>query len=258
MNTALATSAVTVVPVPDRAAAGEETPAAFKSSVEPSKASPGWGLMLLDAAPPGVGETGSTEVGDIDGDGKPEIVIGGVGAMLWYRPATFEKGLVARGHFHCGVALVDIDGDGIPEIVAGWRTPVTRDIEVSFPMWLTASFVPTHFRSRIWMAMANRRSSQPSTIPSSRTTLGAGSLSTNWQTLKARLGSATCSTTNSSNTSVRRWSNWPLESSESWATAGWRADTFISGGPIDRECVFRRSGSKNSSLGKTCGGESLL
>jgi hypothetical protein len=39
--------------------------------------------------------------------------------MLWYRPATFEKGIVARGHFHCGVALLDVDGDGIKEIVAG-------------------------------------------------------------------------------------------------------------------------------------------
>jgi hypothetical protein len=36
-------------------------------------------LMLLDAAPEGIGETGSTAVGDIDGDGKQEIVIGGVG-----------------------------------------------------------------------------------------------------------------------------------------------------------------------------------
>src|SRR5664279_2125461 len=42
-----------------------------------------WELMLLDPSPPGIGETGSTAVGDIDGDGKQEIVIGGVGAMLW-------------------------------------------------------------------------------------------------------------------------------------------------------------------------------
>lgn len=75
--------------------------------------------MLLDPAPPGIGETGSTAVGDIDGDGKPEIVIGGAGALLWYRPTTFEKGLIARGHFHCGLAVADIDGDGRQEIVAG-------------------------------------------------------------------------------------------------------------------------------------------
>jgi hypothetical protein len=85
-----------------------------------------WDLMLLDASPAGVGETGSTAVGDIDGDGKPEIVIGGVGAMLWYRPSTFEKGVVARGSFHCGVALEDIDGDGRKEIIAGRLVPGSK------------------------------------------------------------------------------------------------------------------------------------
>jgi len=90
-----------------------------KTSAKLPRTSTAWDLMLLDPAPPGVGETDSTAVGDIDGDGKPEIVIGGAGALLWYRPATFEKGLVARGHFHCGVALLDVDGDRIPEIIAG-------------------------------------------------------------------------------------------------------------------------------------------
>lgn len=82
-----------------------------------------WELMLLDADPAGVGETESTAVGDIDGDGKQEIVVGGVGALLWYRPATFEKGVIARGHFHCAVALEDIDGDGRKEIIAGRIVP---------------------------------------------------------------------------------------------------------------------------------------
>jgi hypothetical protein len=39
-------------------------------------------------------------VGDIDGDDKQEVLIGGVGAMLWCRPWTFEKGIVGHGHFH--------------------------------------------------------------------------------------------------------------------------------------------------------------
>ena len=86
---------------------------------EPPRTSAAWELMLLETAPPGMGETGSTAVGDIDGDGKQEIVIGGQGALLWYRPATFEKGLIGRGHFHVGLALMDIDGDGAKKIIAG-------------------------------------------------------------------------------------------------------------------------------------------
>jgi hypothetical protein len=119
-NTALATSAFTLLPLH-----GQGRPEAASSDGKPSlgprpsPASGAWELMLLDAAPPGIGETGSTAVGDIDGDGKQEMVVGGVGAMLWYRPASFEKGLISRGHFHVGVALADIDGDGCQEIVAG-------------------------------------------------------------------------------------------------------------------------------------------
>lgn len=78
-----------------------------------------WEYIILDPEPPGVGETASTGVGDLDGDGREEVVVGGVGAMLWYRPSTFEKGIVAKGRFHVGVAIADIDGDGRKEIIAG-------------------------------------------------------------------------------------------------------------------------------------------
>ncbi len=119
-DTALAMSALAIVPLQARDAAGQTArPQSRGIPVDPRRASGAWELMLLDPAPPGIGETGSTAVGDIDGDGKPEIVIGGAGALLWYRPTTFEKGLIARGHFHCGLAVADIDGDGRQEIVAG-------------------------------------------------------------------------------------------------------------------------------------------
>jgi hypothetical protein len=46
--------------------------------------------------------------------------------MLWYRPSTFEKGLVANGHFHCGVALDDIESDGHKDIIADHIVPGSK------------------------------------------------------------------------------------------------------------------------------------
>jgi FG-GAP-like repeat/FG-GAP repeat len=77
-----------------------------------------WELIVLDAAPAGCTELAGTAVGDIDGDGKPEVVISASGALLWYNPRTFERGEIARGTFNVGVAVEDVDGDGRKEIVA--------------------------------------------------------------------------------------------------------------------------------------------
>jgi hypothetical protein len=87
-----------------------------------------WELTLLDADPPAASQ-GSLTVGDIDGDGHVEIVVGGCGpegvgrkhegSLMWYRPATLEKGLIAEGGFHVGSAAADLDGDGRMEIVIG-------------------------------------------------------------------------------------------------------------------------------------------
>ncbi len=75
-----------------------------------------WDYLILDAAPPAT-DLGSLAVGDLDGDGKVEMVVGGNGSLLWYRPATFEKGLIAEGIFHVGLVVEDVDGDGLPEVV---------------------------------------------------------------------------------------------------------------------------------------------
>jgi hypothetical protein len=84
-----------------------------------------WEFMILDGAPPVDPNMGlcSMAVGDIDDDGNHEIVIGGDGALLWYRPATLEKGIAAQGRYHVGITLEDIDGDGKLEVFAGTYAP---------------------------------------------------------------------------------------------------------------------------------------
>jgi hypothetical protein len=78
--------------------------------------------MILDAAPP-VKDMGCLAAGDLDNDGHVEIVAGGEGALLWYRPDTFEKGVIAEGHFAVGLVLEDVDGDGIKEVITSRLDP---------------------------------------------------------------------------------------------------------------------------------------
>ena len=89
------------------------------SGIPPSGGSDSWELVILDAAPAHSTETGGTGAADIDGDGKTELIIAANGALLWYRPSTSERGVVARGYFNVGMALHDTDHDGHKEIVIG-------------------------------------------------------------------------------------------------------------------------------------------
>jgi len=77
-----------------------------------------WELTIVDAAPPAASLDGLA-IGDIDGDGNDEIVASGDGSLLWYRPATVEKGVIAEGTFSVGVTIGDADGDGKLEVVVG-------------------------------------------------------------------------------------------------------------------------------------------
>src|ERR1700744_56499 len=93
----------------------ESKPAALEVpvfAIPPSGGSESWELEILDAAPAHTTETGGTGAADIDGDGKTEVIIATDGALLWYRPSTSERGIVALGRFNVGLAIGDIDRDG--------------------------------------------------------------------------------------------------------------------------------------------------
>jgi FG-GAP-like repeat len=91
------------------------------SDVPPEGGSESWELVILDAAPPNMQDIGGTAAADIDNDGKTELIISGNGALLWYRPSTCERGVIALGQFGVGLALGDIDHDGRKEIIATKR-----------------------------------------------------------------------------------------------------------------------------------------
>ena len=90
-----------------------------------------WALEVLDADP-GVGNLTNLATGDIDGDGQIEIVTGGDGKLLWYRPVTGERGLVGKGQFTVGIICEDVDGDGVAEVVAGLYNLAANETQIVY------------------------------------------------------------------------------------------------------------------------------
>ena len=65
---------------------------------------------------------------------------GGIPSLLWYRPATGQKGVIANGcHFHVGGTFEDIDGDGRLEVFVGMNT---LEGEAKGEPWKLAWFKP--------------------------------------------------------------------------------------------------------------------
>lgn len=78
-----------------------------------------WDYLIFNDLPDTISSFDCLAAGDVDQDGRQELLIGGCNLLLWYRPATFEYGVIAEGNFHVGMALEDVDQDGRLEVVVG-------------------------------------------------------------------------------------------------------------------------------------------
>jgi hypothetical protein len=85
-----------------------------------------WELTILDGAP-NTREINAVAAADIDGDGHVEVIYGGMDEVAWYRPATLERGVVAKMHTGVGGFVSDIDGDGKLEFAASDANKISVD-----------------------------------------------------------------------------------------------------------------------------------
>ncbi len=82
-----------------------------------------WDYQIFNDLPNNITEFGSLGVSDIDGDLRLEMVMSTNDGMIWYRPMTFEYGVIVNFPSHIGIALEDIDRDGRLEILTAERFP---------------------------------------------------------------------------------------------------------------------------------------
>lgn len=75
--------------------------------------------VVVDRNAPG--DPWGKAVGDINGDGRPDLVVGGHdgGGLVWYENPGWEKRVIAReGIFSTDHEVADIDGDGRNDVVS--------------------------------------------------------------------------------------------------------------------------------------------
>lgn len=71
-------------------------------------------------------------IGDVDGDGKPDILLADKKAFVWYRNGDWKRFVMIEnltGHDNVCIAARDIDGDGKVEVAVGaqWNPGETSD-----------------------------------------------------------------------------------------------------------------------------------
>ena len=97
-------------------AAGPAGPAATASAPSGGESAAGFRRVVVDAAMHG----DCKAIGDMDGDGRPDLVVGGR-EMVWYRNPGWERHLIAtaRVEFTTDCQVVDLNGDGRLDVVTG-------------------------------------------------------------------------------------------------------------------------------------------
>ena len=73
-------------------------------------------------------------IGDVDGDGKPDILLADKRQIVWYRNGDWKKFVMAAdltAHDDVCIAARDINGDGRVEVAVGanWNPGETSDLE---------------------------------------------------------------------------------------------------------------------------------
>ena len=75
-------------------------------------------------------------IGDVDGDGKPDILLADQKQFVWYRNGDWERFVMAENlteRDNVAIAAKDIDGDGQVEVAVGaqWNPGETSDVAAS-------------------------------------------------------------------------------------------------------------------------------